>query len=455
MTIDLPHDWRPRQYQVPTWRYFIPDEPRKRGVCVWHRRAGKDLLAVNLIACKAFQRIGTYWHLFPEFKQARAAIWNGITSEGKRYMDHFPKEAIDRTYENEMRVRFINGSNYYLVGSDNYDGLMGTNPCGIVLSEYSLQDPAAWQYISPILAENQGWALFIYTFRGRNHGWVLANQAKENGWFYDERFAGNGPGATQRDDGQPVVSDEEIDRLRKEGIPEQVIQSEYFNNCEAPLEGAYYSEQMAKARSDGRIGNVLYDPKFPVNTAWDIGHDMTVVIFFQLVFNEIRVIDLLYKSEQGLPYFVNAVKAKTYEVYDHHYAPWDIDTREWATGKSRMDVAKELGIKFTVKPQKPGNAGIKDGIEQVKLILGRCIFNSSKCGMLIEALRSFRAEEEQSKMQYSGDTKDAMKVLKEKPLHDWSSHFDSAMRVLAWNVANMERRKRVMPDKAEDNYAYV
>jgi phage terminase large subunit len=440
--ISLPHNWHPREYQIPTWRYFIGQEERKRAVCVWHRRAGKDLMAINMLATKAIQKVGTYWHLFPEFKQARAAIWNGITSEGKRYLDHFPKEIIERTYENEMRVKFVNGSNYYLVGSDNYDGLMGTNPCGIVLSEYSLQDPAAWQYLSPILAENRGWALFIYTFRGRNHGWALAQQAKANNWFYDERYAGSGAGATKRPDGTPVVSDEEIEKLRKEGISEAVIQSEYFNNCEAPLEGAYYAKQMADAKADGRIGNVLFDPKFPVNTAWDIGHDMTVVIFFQVIFQEIRIIDLLYKGEQGLPYFVGAVKAKPYDVYGEHYAPWDIDTREWATGKSRMDVARELGIRFSVKPQKPGNQGIHDGIEQVKLILPRCIFNEQRCGMLIEGLRSFRAEEEQGKMQYTGDSRDAMKVFKDKPLHDWASHFDSAMRVLAWNVKNKDRVQR-------------
>ncbi|MFI5223960.1 MAG: hypothetical protein ACHQX3_06930, partial [Nitrospirales bacterium] len=181
--IKLPFNWQARDYQQPTWSYLRSKIPRKRAVFVCHRRGGKDLLGVNHIACSAFERMGAYWHLFPEFKQARAAIWNGITSEGEpgneghkgtRFLDHIPKELIDRTYENEMRIKFVNGSNYYLVGSDNYDGLVGTNPVGIVLSEYSLQDPAAWHYLSPILAENGGWALFIYTFRGRNHGWWLA-----------------------------------------------------------------------------------------------------------------------------------------------------------------------------------------------------------------------------------------------------------------------------------------
>lgn len=451
----LPHAWEPRTYQIPVWQYFQSPAPRKRGVCVWHRRAGKDLVAINLLATQAFKRVGTYWHLFPEFKQARAAIWNGVTSEGRPYLSHFPSELVERTYEAEMRVKFINGSNYYLVGSDNYDGLMGTNPCGIVLSEYSLQDPAAWQFLSPILAENQGWAHFIYTFRGRNHGWMLAQMAKREGWFYDERFAGSAEGATKRPDGSPVVTDQEIDQLRKEGIPEAVIQSEFFNNCDAPIEGAYYAKEMARVKADRRIGRVPYDARFPVYTSWDIGHDMTVIVFAQLVQEEIRLIDCIFKSENGLPHFIGEVKAKPYDVYEKHFAPWDMDTREWASGKSRMTIARELGINFSVKPQKPGNAGIADGIEQVRLMLARCIFDEENCRMLIEGLRSFRAEKEQDKVQFTGDASQAAVVYKKTPLHDWASHFDAAMRTLAWNIANMSARNRNFPKQAKDDYQYA
>lgn len=453
--IVLPHCWEPRTYQVPTWNYFQSNVARKRGVCVWHRRAGKDLVAINLLATQAFKRVGTYWHLFPEFKQARAAIWNGVTSEGRPYLSHFPTGLVERTFEAEMRVRFINGSNYYLVGSDNYDGLMGTNPCGIVLSEYSLQNPMAWQFLSPILAENGGWAHFIYTFRGRNHGWLLAQMAKREGWFYDERIAGSGPDATKRPDGRPVVTDEEINQLRKEGIPETVIQSEFFNNCEAPIEGAYYAKEMVRVKTDGRIGNVPYDSRFPVYTAWDIGHDMTVIVFAQLVHDEVRIIDCLFKSEHGLPYFIGEVKAKPYDVYEKHFAPWDLDTREWASGKSRITISKELGINFSVKPQKPGNEGVKDGIEQVRLLLSRCIFDEVKCSMLLEGLRSFRAEKEQEKAQFTGDVAGKITVFKSGPLHDWASHFDSAMRVLAWNIANLNANRKAFPKKAKDDYQYV
>ena len=59
---------------------------------------------------------------------------------------------------------------WQMAGSDNFDSLVGSNPVGVVFSEWALSHPDAWEYLRPILVENDGWALFIYTPRGRNHG---------------------------------------------------------------------------------------------------------------------------------------------------------------------------------------------------------------------------------------------------------------------------------------------
>lgn len=454
--IVLPHDWEPRSnYQVKPWNYFEGPSQRKRAVLVWHRRAGKDLFGINMCVKEAMKRVGSYWHLFPEYKQAKSAIWNGVTSEGKPYLSHFPPELVDRKFEAETRIRLVNGSNYYLVGSDNYNRLVGTNPVGVILSEYSLQKPQAWQYLSPILAENGGWALFIYTYRGKNHGWIMAQLAKANPeWFFDEQIAGSSERATKRPNGLPVISDEEIDKLRKENVPEAVIQSEFFCNPDAPVEGAYYSKQMQEMKKSGRITTVPYDPRYPVSTAWDIGHDMTVIVFAQFVGYEIRLIDCIFRSDEGLPYFVDRIEKTGYK-FDKHYGPWDIDTREWAGGRSRMKIAADLGMKFTVTPQKPGGASLMDGIEQVRLLIPRCVADEKKCDMLLQGLRNFRKEEEKESLQLTGEHAQAMKLFKDHPLHDWASHFDAAMRTLAWNVAHRKAISTVPQERAVDDYQYL
>src|SRR6185312_8507339 len=122
-------------------------------------------------ACSAFERVGTYWHMLPEASQARKAIWDAINPHtGRRRIDEaFPRELRQATREQDMLIRFVNGSTWQVVGSDNYNSLVGSPPVGVVFSEWSLAKPDSWTYIRPILAENGGWVLKIWTPRGRNH----------------------------------------------------------------------------------------------------------------------------------------------------------------------------------------------------------------------------------------------------------------------------------------------
>ena len=157
---------------MPLWKYFA--DGGKRAVAVWHRRAGKDITALHRTMLQMLHRVGTYWHMLPLQNQARKVIWDGIVDgpDGPiKLIDWaFPQELRTATLAQEMKIRFANGSEWQLCGSDNYNALVGSNPVGIVMSEYSVSKPEAWEYIRPILAENGGWALFIYTPRGLNHG---------------------------------------------------------------------------------------------------------------------------------------------------------------------------------------------------------------------------------------------------------------------------------------------
>ena len=160
----IPHDWRPRPHQLSLFDQFGHGKRYRRGCAVWHRRAGKDSCALNLTARDMFRRVGSYWHLFPEQAQARRAVWNGIDGQGRRIIDQvLPPQVRARTSGQEMLIETLNGSMWQMAGSDNYDSLVGSNPVGVVFSEWSLANPDAWEYIRPILVENDGWALFIYT----------------------------------------------------------------------------------------------------------------------------------------------------------------------------------------------------------------------------------------------------------------------------------------------------
>ncbi len=222
MEILLPNNWEPRFYQRPVLEYF--DGGGKRAVSVWHRRAGKDSAALNYTAKAMHERVGSYWHVFPEQKQARKAIWNGIDKQGRRIIDQaFPKALRKRTLEQEMLIEFKNGSIWQLIGSNNYDSLVGTNPVGVIMSEYAISDPESWEYIRPILTENGGWAWFITTPRGKNHLWKLYEMAMRNERWFCERLTV---------DDTKQVTPEIIQQERDDGMVESKINQEYYCSFE-------------------------------------------------------------------------------------------------------------------------------------------------------------------------------------------------------------------------------
>lgn len=427
-TIKVPIDWAPRPYQLPLWKYF--EGGGKRAVAVWHRRAGKDLSSINWCAVSAMTRPGLYWHLFPTYNQGRKIAWDGMTRDGRKFLDHFPKEMHEAVNNTEMRLTLKNGSIYQVVGTDNVDRLVGANPVGVVFSEYSLQDPRAWNYIRPILAENGGWALFIYTARGRNHGYDLLNVAKKNETWFQQVLTV---------DDTRAIPKEAVDEERASGMPEEMIQQEFYCSFDAPLVGSYYGNAMSKLLADSHLGKIPYDPVLDVHTSWDLGvGDSTSIIFFQMAANEIRIIDYYENSGEGLPHYIKILREKEY-VYGDHFAPHDIKVRDFSTGKSRIEVARELGVKFRIV----ANLRIDDGIEAVRSILPRCYFNEAKTGHLIEALR-----------QYRKDFDEKGKVFRDKPKHDWTSHPSDAMRYLALGIRDRINRRTInLPRQADSEYS--
>ena len=147
--ITIPRNFTPRDYQIPLYNCLA--EGYKRGLAVWHRRAGKDKVFVNILARESIKRVGTYFYILPYYKQARAIIWEGMDKTGFRLIEHIPKELWVRKDNQQMTLELANGSFIRFLGSDNIDSIVGTNPVGVIFSEFSLHKPEAWHYLRPIL----------------------------------------------------------------------------------------------------------------------------------------------------------------------------------------------------------------------------------------------------------------------------------------------------------------
>jgi phage terminase large subunit len=403
MPVELPNGWRPRAYQRPLWDYL--EGGGKNAVGVWHRRSGKDSLMLNYTAVAAHQRKGVYWHMLPEAEQARKAVWNGIDREGRRIIDQaFPPE-IRKAYDKQtMTIEFKCGSVWQLVGSDNYNSLVGSNPVGVVYSEYSIANPAARDFLRPILKENGGWQAFIYTPRGKNHGYDIYQMAKTNPKWFASLLTVNDTG---------ILTPQDIQEERDSGMDEDMIRQEYFCSFEAAMRGAYYGDLFEKIEKEGRLKNVPYDPAVPVETWWDLGiGDSTSIWFVQRVGQEWRAIDYHEASGQGLEYYARTIFNKPY-AYSRHVGPFDLTVRELGTGKSRLEMLAALGLRMDVAPKLRPD----DGIQAVRQVLPLFWFDSAKCADGVKCLSQYRRAYD-----------DKTKMFKDHPLHDWTSHAADAFR---------------------------
>jgi phage terminase large subunit len=418
--------FKPRSYQIPIID-AIENKGYKRVLAILPRRAGKDVVGFNIAIRYLIKNIAVIYYIFPTYSQGRKILWDSVLNDGTKFIDFIPKELIEGINSHEMKIRFKNGSLLQVVGSDNYDSLVGTNPKGIIFSEYALQDERAYTYLRPILTANNGFALFLSTPRGKNHLWSMYNVAKESpDWFCYFKTIND----TQH---IPLF---EIEKERADGLmSEDMILQEYYCDFSLGVEGSYYAKYIDNMKLKGQIGSVAWEPGFKVHTAWDIGvRDSTVIIFYQVIGQTVRIIDCYEKTKEGIEHYVKILESKPYS-YGKHFAPHDIRVREFGSGITRWEKARQLGITFSMADNIP----IPDGIEAVRSMLPKTWIDQNNCAPLIKALENYRQEFDSKR-----------KIYKSQPLHDQFSHMADAMRYLA--VSLPKTRDGLSPEDLERRY---
>lgn len=418
----LPHNFTPRYYQAPLFK-FVPSAFR-RAVCVWHRRAGKDKTLFNLIIREAFLTPGIYYYFFPTYQQGRKILWDGIDKNGFKFLDHVPEAICKGKNATEMKITISTAkgteSIIQIIGTDNASSIRGTNPIGCVWSEYSFQDPTAWEVVKPIHSENKGWDVFNYTPNGPNHGQELYEMAlKDPTWFCQLLTIRD----TKDEFGTPLVTEYDIQREREQGMSESMIQQEYFCSWTATVMGSYFGEEVNWLRNNGRIARVPFDPNQYVDTWWDIGvGDPAAIWFTQDAPEGVRAVDCYDIAGGGLSQFAQLLKDRTRECgykYGRHGAPHDIAVREMtANARTRLEIARvEHGIAFETIPR-PSDK--QDSIETARRFFKRCYFDGDKCARGLKALELYRRKY---------DTEN--KILTIQPLRDWTVHLSDAFQTLA------------------------
>lgn len=402
---------------VEVRRVEIPYKPRdafltyhasgkRYSLTVAHRRAGKTVARINKLireAASCTKESPRFGYLAPFYIQAKDIAWN--------YLKHYSASILaigGKINESELSVQMgHNGAQIRLYGAENAERLRGLYFDGLAGDEaQDIAPNVLTQIILPALADRQGWLDLSGTPKGWGNllGETYKKFKDDPEWFVQILRASE----------TGLIPIEELDRLRKI-MPANEYEQEFECSFDAAITGAYYAAELKQAEADGRIGRVPYDKALKVHTAWDLGiSDSMAIWFYQQTAREIRVIDFLEASGHGLDYYASELDKRKY-LYGDHFAPHDIAVRELGTGKSRLEIAAGLGIKFKPLPA----SSVADGINAARLLISRMYFDEKKCAIGLDALKQYR------------EKRDEKRGINLGPLHDWSSHAADAFRTLA------------------------
>ena len=394
-------------------------------VLVCHRRFGKTVCMINhLLMAALTSKVSNprYAYIAPTFKQAKSIAWDYI----KQFTHKIPGVRFNET---ELRVDLPNKARITLLGSENCDGLRGIYLDGCVIDEYAnVNDRLFPEIIRPALSDRKGFCIFIGTPQGMNNNFYeLFQHAKgADDWFYFKAKASE----------TKVVDQDELTKA-KEVMGENKFKQEFECDWIANIEGSIYGKTLSKMENQRQITRVPYDPSLPVNTAWDLGvSDHSAIIFFQQLGRSINIIDYHEERGQGMPHFIELVKNKEY-IYKDHFAPHDIEVTDFSNGKTRREVAYQLGIRFKVVPKLP----LEDGIHATTMTLPRCWIDVDHCKKLIDALRHYHRK-----------YLDKNRMFRSKPVHDWSSHACDALRYMSIGLTEISNRQTAPQVVADNSY---
>ena len=402
---------------------------RQEGAAGLTERQLKDLL-----------RAREYGHVMPTKVQAEKVAWGKL----KYYTDPIPGR---RYNEQKLRVTFPGGHLVQLLGADDPDALRGMGPSGVSFDEYSQQPKEIFgEVISKALGDHLGYAVFAGTIKGTDHLHQIHEVAKLNPAMWFALWQDVRKSLSTEEDitvaflEQAMADDREM--ISKGLMSQSEYDQEWFLSPDAAIKGAWYAKELAKCREKGRITLVPYDEDLPVGTAWDLGIDDWMVIWFwqQSPAGQVRLIDYYSVEGEGLQHCARVLQEKGY-VYapadeTMHLAPADIKVRELGTNaKTRYEIARKLGIRFRVVKK----VSLADGISATRALFSRCWFDEEHCRQGLHGLRNYTKQYNRAMNEFTGT-----------PVHNWASHPADGLRTLAVGLKEPEDTANDPPEHEDD-----
>lgn len=411
---------RPYQSEVQTELYI---NKIKRFFLVRPRRAGKEVESWNMIIQGAIERPGLYMQIYPTNVRARIVLWEGSISlpngGSLKFLDMLPKSLILKINNQDMSITLVNGSVIRVIGSDiDPDKLRGVNVLGAVFSEYAFSDPRVLHILMPVFRQNDGWFILQTTFNGMNHAYRYMQEVRANPDWYCRVDSVE---SLVDEQGKRYVTDEMIEDDRRSGMPEFMIQQEYYSIVQLNQESLYFANELNVVYKEKRIISDLVLPNKRIYMHMDIGwNDKCAVILEQLEqHGKPNIVSYTEDNNKRFEYYVRWAEmfcVKHGLVLSKIFAPHDGQKHDFNTGKNTVDFGRDLGYEVLIVP-KPSSKF--NAIQSMRRMIYQCRFNKGETDRLIDCMSNYAKE---------FDIKNG--VYKDEPLHNWASHGVDAFQTM-------------------------
>jgi len=394
--------YRPRPSQLEIHKQM---DMHRWSVVVAHRRFGKTVAVVNQLikaGTRCPLRNPRYAYIAPFRGQAKLIAWDYL----KMYTRAMPGTIVNET---ELHVTLANGARISLFGADNPDSIRGIYLDGVVMDEYADMKPSLWnEVVRPLLADREGFAIFIGTPRGLDQFHEMYQTALYN----DSWFAGMYPV-----DQTGVVSEKELEEMRAT-MTENAFRQEMYCDFTASGDDVYIPLSLVEPALGKRLGKheYIYAPKIMAVGVARFGDDSTEIYMRQGLFaahvETINQLDTMQVSAM----VVHHIKEQT---------PHAVFIDETGIGSGVVDRVRQLG--YDVIGVNAGGVAMKPAAYKNK--------RAEMWGLLKQWLQDGGA--------LPNDRQLASQIS--TPFYE----FDPSNRVVLEKKSDMKKRGLKSPDKAD------
>jgi phage terminase large subunit len=186
----------------------------------------------------------------------------------------------------------------------------------------------------------------------------------------------------------------------------------------AVVEGAYYAQSLALARSQKRIGPLAVDPLMQIWTFWDIGtRDSTAIWVVQFIGGRVHLLDYYEASGQPLATHLQWLRDNGYSKAVC-VLPHDGAQSNHLSAMRYVDHVREAGFEAEVI-RNQGKAAAMQRVEALRRLFPSIWIDPEHCAGGIEALTAYH------------EKKDEARGIGLGPNHDWASHGADAAGLIA------------------------